>query len=130
MLFSNGSLSWFHIILFLAIVIVGIVLARITKFKTISWITCMFMVCVAGLRHGYIDTRAYRQGFEDLDVSYIFSSKFFESDSKDKGFSVLSAIIKIFTENSQVFLFVLSLLTVGFLFWGIVKRVPNNPTFL
>ena len=37
----------------------------------------------------------------------------------------LQSVIKLFTEDGQVFLFVLSLITVGLLFYGIVKRVPQ-----
>lgn len=39
------------------------------KWKRVGlFIVCTLMISVAGLRHGYIDTRAYRQVFEALDA--------------------------------------------------------------
>lgn len=123
---GTESLSWWHIIIAFAVIMLGMWLAKISKSKTIAAATCFIMICISGLRHGYIDTRAYRHGFENLNISEVFSKDFiFYSDSKDKGFYLLSATIKIFTDNSQVFLFIFALFTVGFLFWGIVKRVPE-----
>lgn len=123
---QTASLSWWHIIIVFAFIMLGMWLAKILKSKPIAAAVCFIMICISGLRHGYIDTRAYRHGFENLNITEVLSRDFiFKSDSKDKGFSVLSAIIKIFTDNSQAFLFILALFTVGFLFLGIVKRVPQ-----
>lgn len=123
---QTASLSWWHIIIAFAFIMLGMWLAKILKSKPIAAVVCFIMICISGLRHGYVDTRAYRHGFENLNITEVLSWDFiFKSDSKDKGFSVLSAIIKIFTDNSQAFLFIFALLTVGFLFWGIVKRVPQ-----
>lgn len=123
---GTESLSWWHIIIAFSFIMLGMWLAKILKSKPITAVVCFIMICFSGLRHGYIDTRAYRHGFENLNISEVLSRDFIlQSDSKDKGFSVLSAIIKIFTDNSQVFLFIFALFTVGFLFWGIVQRVPE-----
>lgn len=89
------------------------------------FVACAIMICIAGLRHGYIDTRAYRQGFIRMDVYQIFSREFLFGEGKDKGFAVFGAIIKLFTDNSQAYLFILALITTGLVFWGIAKRVPN-----
>lgn len=123
---GTESLSWWHIIIAFAIIMLGMWLAKASKSKSIAAVVCLIMVCISGLRHGYIDTRAYRYGFENLNISEILNWDFiFHSDSRDKGFSVLSAIIKIFSDDSQVFLFIFALFTVGFLFWGIITRVPG-----
>ena len=123
---SMVSLGWVHVFLFLVFISVGMYLAKYGDSKGIEAIVCFFMICVAGLRHGYIDTRAYRIGFETLEPSDIFSKNFiFYGESKGKGFSVLSALIKVVTENSQVFLFIISFVIVGCLFWGIMNNVPD-----
>lgn len=123
---GTESLSWWHIIIAFAFIMLGMWLAKTTKSKSIAVAVCFIMICISGLRHGYIDTRAYREGFENSNISWILSKDYIiDSDGKDKGFYVLSAIIKIFTDNSQVFLFIFALFTVGLLFWGIVKRVPE-----
>lgn len=119
-----NSLSWWHVIVFLTVVILSMWIARRANSRRMTAFVCVIMICVSGLRHGYVDTRAYRTGFEYLNVDKVLNWDFLmNSESKDKGFSVLSAIIKIFTENSQMFLFILAILTVGCLFWGIVNRV-------
>ncbi len=122
------SLTWGHVFLFLITVFALMWFSeKFTRSNFVGGAVCIFMICVAGLRHGYIDTRAYRQGFIRLDVKEIFSSTYiFGEEGFDKGFSVLSAIIKLFTEESQVFLFVFSFLTVGLLFWGIYRNVENR----
>lgn len=123
---GTESLSWWHIIIAFAVIMLGMWLAKILKSKPIAAVVCFIMICISGLRHGYIDTRAYRSGFENLNITEVLSWDFiFQSDKKDKGFTVLSAIIKIFSDDSQVFLFIFALFTVGFIFWGIVKRVPE-----
>ncbi len=117
------------IILFTIMIPLIMAFAKKSRSWAIAMAVCVLMICIAGLRHGYIDTRAYRHGFEDLDPSVIFSEEFFRDeeydDYKDKGFAVLSALIKLITTDSQVFLFIMSAITVGFLFWGIVNNVSN-----
>lgn len=115
-----------YVILFVIVMYAGMWLARRSKSKGLATIMCSVMVCISGLRRGYIDTRAYRLGFISLDVSEVLNWTFLTSgQSRDRGFSFLSAVIKLFTDNSQVFLFILALVTVGCLFWGIVNRVPQ-----
>lgn len=123
---ETNSLSWWHVLSFLGIVVAGMWLARKSRSRGLSAIICFIMICVAGLRHGYIDTRSYRTSFENLEIDKVLNLNFiFDSEAKDKGFSVLSALIKTVTDNSQIFLFIISFITVGFLFWGIVNRVPE-----
>ncbi len=125
----SERLSWLHVALFWLVVMAGMSFAyssRKDKSNAVDGIVCFIMVCVAGLRHGYIDTRAYRQWFEGLDVSYIFSFDYLLGPDKEKGFGVLLAILRLFTGNGQVFLFVFSLITVSSLFYGIIKRVPDR----
>lgn len=115
--------------IYVAIFVVTIYLITLfaVKYK-IKWplvIACTIMICISGLRHGYIDTRAYRNGFISLDINKIFSLEYLKSEEKGKGFAILGAIIKVFTENSQAYLFILALITTAFMFWGIAKRVPN-----
>ncbi len=114
-----------HVASFVIAIYAIVLFAKKTNLKFLLLIACAIMVCIAGLRHGYIDTRLYREGFIGMKVSKIFSMDFIMSDSKDKGFSLFTAFIKLFTNNSQAYLFILSLITVGLLFLGIVKRVPN-----
>ena len=115
--------------IYVALFVVGIygltLGAKKINSKLLLWLACAGMICIAGLRRGYIDTRAYRQGFIKLDVSEILSWDFLKGEGRDKGFSIFGALIKLFTEDSQIYLFILSLITVGCLFWGIAKRVPN-----
>ena len=117
------------LILFTIMIPLIMAFAKRSRSWAIVMAVCVLMICIAGLRHGYIDTHAYRQGFEDLDASIVLSSDFFENeeyeDYKDKGFSVVSALIKLVTTDSQAFLFIMSAITVGCFFWGLVKNVPN-----
>lgn len=123
---ETNSLSWWHVISFLVIIIAGMWLAKKSHSRALTVIICFVMICVAGLRHGYIDTRAYRVSFETLNISEVLNWNFIlHGEGRDKGFTILSALIKSFTSNSQIFLFILSFVTVGFLFWGIIKRIPE-----
>lgn len=128
MIFGNStSLGWFEVLMIFALIMGVMYLARGSSSKILTFIVGLAMVCIAGFRHGYIDTRAYRSGFESLDIRNVLSWDFiFDTNSKDRGFSVLSAIIKIFTQNSQIFLFILALVTVGLLFWGLVKNSEDS----
>ncbi len=120
-------LSWGQLIALWSFVLICMGLEKRTRTKAMEVVACFTLILFSGLRHGYIDTRAYRQGFLNLDVSQVFSSTFlYDADSKDKGFSVLSSIIKLFTDNAQVFLFIFALLTVGLLFFGLIKRTENK----
>lgn len=115
-----------YVLLFIITVYAIVLLAKKAKSKFFLWLACIIMVCVAGLRHGFIDTRAYRQGFVNMDISAVFDWTFFkETDNSSKGFALITATIKAFTNNSQVYLFILSLITIICLFWGIVKHIPN-----
>ena len=90
---GTESLSWWHIIIAFAVIMLGMWLAKISKSKTIAAATCFIMICISGLRHGYIDTRAYRHGFENLNISEVFSKDFiFYSDSKGIFIAVCSNI--------------------------------------
>lgn len=120
----NSSLSWWHVIIFFIVVFGGMELAKKSYSKKMAGIICFVLICVAGLRHGYVDTRSYRAGFEALIPSEILNwENIVHSDSYSVGFSVLSAFVKSFTTNSQAFLWILSFITVGLLFWGFVKNV-------
>ena len=114
-----------HVATFVIAIYAMVLFAKKTNFKFMLWLACAIMICISGLRHGYIDTRLYRQGFEGLKVNSVFSWNFLLGESSSKGFNVLAAIIKVFTQDSQAYLFILALITVGLLFVAIVKRVPN-----
>lgn len=121
-----SSLSWWHVILFFIVVISGMWFAKKTQSKGVASFICFILICGSGLRHGYIDTRGYRNWFITLDQSKVFSLEYlFHVDEKDKGFSVFLGFIKLFTDNAQVCLFILAFITVGLLFWGIVNHVPQ-----
>ena len=126
----GDQLTWFQVIMFWVVGTLGMVIAYNQSddhTNIIDVLVCIGLICVAGLRHGYIDTRAYRNSFINLNVSEVFTSSFLtDLTINDKGFRLFQAIIKLFTNNSQVFLFILSALTIGMLFAGIVKRVPDR----
>lgn len=116
-----------YLVILAFLVVVSLLMSRARKAnkKYIAMIVCIAMICIAGLRRGYIDTRAYRRSFEALSVSQVLNWDFIRSQSNGWGFAVVSAVIKLFVKDSQVFLFTMSLVTVGLLFWGIVRSVPN-----
>ena len=122
----QASLNWGHVLVFVALIMALMWVAKKTKSKVVLFLTSAIMICVAGLRHGYIDTRAYRHGFMAHDPNVIFTSEFWaDPDIKDKGFAVLQSVVKFFTDDAQVFLFIMSLVTVGCLFWAIIKYSPE-----
>lgn len=84
----------------------------------LAFVAGTILVCVAGLRAGIGDTGAYRSGFNKLPTNWDQGIEELEKSSgKDKGFTAISLVIKSFiSDDSQVFLFILSLLTVGFIF--------------
>lgn len=121
-----SRLSWWHVIFFLIVIALVIYLAKRAHSKVVSSFVCLILICVSGLRHGYIDTRAYRNWFTSLNRAEVLRIEYlFDGSEKDRGFSFLLGIIKLFTDNAQVCLFVLAFITVGFLFWGIVNHVPQ-----
>ena len=121
-----SRLSWWHVIIFLIAIVIGMRFAKKTHSKVVASFVCLILICVSGLRHGYIDTRAYRNGFIGLNTSEVLNLNYLlNGDGKDRGFAFLLGVIKLFTDDSQVCLFVLAFITVGFLFWGIVKHVPH-----
>lgn len=121
------SLSMIHVITFLIIVTLLVYGACFVKQKNFVYgIVCLGMILVSGLRHGYIDTRAYRQGFEALDISTVFQiSNLFGNENRAPGFQIVSGIIRLFSDDGQTFLFIMALITMSFLFWGIIKNVPE-----
>lgn len=122
----NEALSWWDVGLFFSVVMSFTYLAERGYSKVMTFVTGMILVCGCGLRHGYVDTRAYRIGFETLDTTKVFSLEFLlNGESKDRGFSLLSGIVRYFTDNGQVFLFIMALITVLALYYGLVNRVPN-----
>ncbi len=125
---SQSSLSWTHVIIFLAGVCFLMWLSQnVKQQKLVAAVTCIGMICVAGLRHGYVDTRLYRLGFIGMDVKSILSLDYIlDSEGKDKGFYILNAIIKLIYDDSQFFLFLLSAVTVGLLFWGIYNNIEDK----
>lgn len=126
----GDQLTWSQVIMFWVVVTLGMLIAynqSDDRTNFIDILVCIGLICVTGLRHGYIDTRAYRNSFINLDVSEVFSFSFLtDTTQSEKGFNIFQAIIKLFTNNSQVYLFILSALTIGMLFGGIVKRVPDR----
>lgn len=120
---TTASLSWWHVFLFIGITMFLVYIAEYYQSKFFFLIASFIMIAVSGLRHGYIDTRAYRVGFETLNISSVLNLDFLlNGESKDRGFSVISAIIKLFSQDSQVFLFVFALITVGCLLYGIERN--------
>ena len=117
------------VVLFTIAVPIFVWIAKKLRSWDLMMVVCVVMICIAGLRHGYVDTRAYRHGFESLQVSEVLSANFLwgeeYEDIKDKGFSVLSALIKLVFPDSQAFLFIMSLITLGLFFWGFIHNSPN-----
>ena len=123
-------LSWGHIVLFWVCTIFGAQVAYVykkdDKATLAGWILCIFLICVAGLRQNYIDTRTYRSIFERLDVNGTLNIDYLlHSDIKDAGFILLTALIKLMCSNSQFYIFFISAITVGLLYWKIYKCVPD-----
>lgn len=121
------SLNMWHVVFFTTAVVLLTYSSKFVKqYKVILACSCFIMIAVSGLRHGYIDTRAYRQGFEALDITTAFQiSNLFGGGNRAPGFQILSGVIRLFTDEGQVFLFIMALITVSLLFWGIVKNVPE-----
>lgn len=67
------------------------------------------LIYLAGTRDdmGFGDTSAYRIGFHDLPSSLSGLSGYFTDDSKDKGFTVFSVIIKSIIGNREVLYFLI-----------------------
>lgn len=67
------------------------------------------LIYLAGTREdmGFGDTSAYRIGFHDLPFSPSGLSGYFTDDSKDKGFTVFSVIIKSIIGNRDVLYFLI-----------------------
>lgn len=123
---ASEALGWGHVALFMCVVLFSVYLGERSKSRFLLTISCIIMICVAGLRHGYVDTRLYREGFISLDVGKTLSLDYIlNSESRDRGFSVLSALIKCFSEDSQIFFLIFSVVTVGCLFYGIINRAPE-----
>ena len=61
----------------------------------------------AGFRSdGFGDTASYRSAFKNMPVSIAEWPTFLDGVTKDKGFSILSLVIKILSGNSSVFYFI------------------------
>ena len=124
---TSEALGWGHVLLFMCAVLLTTYIGERSNSRFMLAVASITMICVAGLRHGYVDTRAYREGFVSLDPTKILNIDFIlNSEARDRGFTVLSAIIKCFTENSQAFFFIFAIITVGCLFYGIVNRAPET----
>lgn len=122
---QTEALTWFNVLSFVFIIMIITYIADRYHSKLFTFLACLGLVLASGLRHGYVDTRAYRNGFINLNISEIFSISYFQSDNKEKGFGVLQAIIKLFTDDSQVFIFIMALLTVGCLYYAFVNYSPS-----
>lgn len=123
---STSALSWWHVSVFFLVVMFFAYLAEKFNLKILVIIIGIILICVNGLRHGYVDTRAYRLGFESVDVSQVFNwNSFFDKSSKGTGFKLINILIRKFTDDGQVFLFIMGAITVGCLFFCLVKRAPE-----
>lgn len=123
---STDALSWWHVIVFFITVMFFSYLAEKSRSQFMTFTVGVGLILVNGLRHGYIDTRGYRLGFETLDPSTVLNFDFLiNGTGKDKGFTVINAVIRQFTDNGQVFLLIMGAITVGCLFFSIVHRTPE-----
>lgn len=85
----------------------------------LAFFACAILICVAGFRSAGIgDTGSYIQGFDKIPSNWEQGFNEIKSgNARDKGFSVLSLVIKTcISEDSQIFLFVIALLTIGCIF--------------
>ena len=83
------------------------------KEQRYGWIPVLIilvpLVYLAGTRAdmGFGDTSAYRTGFHELPSSLRGLSGYFTDDSKDKGFTIFSVIIKSMVNNRDVLYFLI-----------------------
>lgn len=86
-----------------------------------TFIAMVLLILVAGLRSGVGDTSAYKHSFDRLPNS--FGSYFSKLDFKgDWGFNFVSMIIKTWIKDSpEVFIFIISMITVGCIFIAFYK---------
>ncbi len=83
------------------------------KEQRYGWIPVLIilipLVYLAGTRAdmGFGDTSAYRTGFHELPSSLRGLSGYFTDDSKDKGFTIFSVIIKSIVNNRDVLYFLI-----------------------
>lgn len=119
------SLSMYHIVLF-TIVVPGIIyVTGNSRRNQVGLLTaCAIMICVSGLRHGYIDTRNYRVGFEACNPMTVFRIENL-LQSRNPGFDVINGVLRLFTDDGQIFLFIMALVTVWCLYSGLVNRAPR-----
>ncbi len=93
--------------------------------KFLYALTVIIMIVIAGLREGVGDTGAYRRIFSTIPSNVI---QYLQSDviSEDRGFYFIVALIKQFiSSDNQVIIFVLSLLTIGMMCYGLYKYGDN-----
>lgn len=86
-------------------------------------LACLILILVAGLRSGIGDTPAYVAGFEEYPDTLEGIWEFIKhGESKDKGFYTFAMLIKTFiSENSQVYIFLLSMITLTLIFISFYK---------
>ena len=127
MMESTEALNWWHVIAFFVTVMLMMYVAESNRSRFMTFIVGLGLILVNGLRHGYIDTRAYRNWFLGVDPSQVLSLDYLlNGTAKDRGFNVLIGAIRLFTDNSQTFLLIMGAITVGCLFFSIVKRTPEK----
>ena len=117
---SINVLSWWYIIAFFIILGLLLMNCKQRQTKTSYYLVFAYLTLIAGLRKGYVDTPLYRRSFEVLDVSSVFSWDTLKS-LKSPGFGIFQGIIKLITDNSQIFILACALVTIGFYVYGMKK---------
>lgn len=81
-------------------------------------VTVVPLIWMCSQRGGIMDTSAYLDGFKDMPRAFSGLTSYMGTVKKDKGFYLLSAVIKcIVGNNSVVYLFIIAVLQAGMLFY-------------
>lgn len=90
---------------------------------TIAFLAGAILICVAGLRKGFADTVSYMAGFNNITGTWSENvNELLANDSKDAGFYFFTRFFHFFiSDNAQVYIFVLSLITLGLIFYVLYK---------
>lgn len=89
------------------------------RYKTFPAILMFIPALIyAATRNNFIDTEAYRSGFLNSQPTLEYIKQIILGDGKDKGFSILNAIIKFFIGNRDiVYFFIIALVSITILIY-------------
>lgn len=81
----------------------------------------VLLIFSAGFRIGFIDTPAYRMMFDQIDISLAELTEFGWEYSKEYGFTFFMYALRLISKNSQILIFICSMLIISFNFYLIKK---------